>query len=271
MPGGTAAPLVDRELIRQFRSWVLEASGVKEPTVLAINLEGRFPSAAALVELIVPLGEVARAQTLGPLAVVLCTTDEGVRQTVRAVAFTQDLALYLAPAVDRLAEAEPVGPLTPSDQHTLEVLRGLGGRATVATFAGATGLEAPAATNRLMNVQKKGMVHRVERSRREGVLFVDPRAATSFEDLADPTSGDYLVPEPLRRDVRALADMQGRDSGEARVSAWRELLTGNSEHLDADHQAMRAARERGDTAELARLAKRYTKKQAQARARRLSG
>src|SRR4051794_13633605 len=91
MPGGTAAPLVDSELIREFRSWVLEASGVKEPTVLAINLEGRFPSAAALMELIVPLGEVARARTLGPLAVVLCTTDEGVRETVRAVASSRHL------------------------------------------------------------------------------------------------------------------------------------------------------------------------------------
>jgi hypothetical protein len=269
-PGGTAGPLIDRRVMEEFRSWVLQPSGVTEPTVLAVNLEGRFPSPAVLMELVVPLGQVARARTLGPLAVVLCTTDESTRVVLRAVAQTQDLALYVAPSIERLSEAEPLGPLTPADQETLDVLRRLGGRVTVSNFAQATELEPSAATNRLVNVLNKGLVLRVERSRREGVLYLDPGAATPAEDPADPTSGDFSLPEPLRRDVKALAEMQGREPGALLATAWQEFITANKEQLAADHRELQDALKRGDTEQLAELSKRYAKKQAQARAERLS-
>jgi hypothetical protein len=270
MPDGTAGPLVDRGEMARFREWVLKPSGVEEPTVLALNLEGRFPSAPVLLELVVPLGQAARGRTLGPLAVVLCTADEGTRQVLRALAATYDLALFVAPSVDRLAEAEPLGALTSTEQETLEVLRQLGGRVTVANFAQATGLEPSAATNRLVNVFQKGFVHRVERPRREGILFVDPRAATPYEDPADPTSGDFSLPQPLRRDVRALAEMQGREPGALLASAWHEFLDTHKEQLSADHEQLREALKSGDKDELARFSKRYSKKQAEARAARLS-
>lgn len=269
-PGGTAGPLIDRALMAQFRSWVLP-SGVKEPTVLAVNLEGRFPSAGVLMELVVPLGQAARARTLGPLAVVLCTSDEGTRDVLRALAQSHDLALYVAPSPDRLSEAEPLGQLTVTEQETLDVVRRLGGRVTVANFARATELEPSAATNRLVNVFKKGFVHRVERSRRDGILFVDPRAATPAEDPADPTSGDFSLPEPLRHDVKALAGMQVREPGAALATAWQELLGAHKEQLATDHRELQEAMKRGDKEELARLSKRYAKKQAQARSERQRG
>jgi hypothetical protein len=269
MPGGTAGPLLDIDAVIDFRDNLLAPSGVREPTVLAINLEGRFPSPAVLMELVIPLGRVARSRTHGPLAVVLCTTDEAVRTIVRAVAETHDLALFLAPSADRLSEAEAVGTLTATERETLEILRRLGGRVTVASFAEASGLEPSAATNRLVNVAKKGFVHRVERPRREGLLFVDPRVGLPAEDPADPTSGDYHVPEALRRDVEALANMQQSESTEGLASAWRDLMETNRDQLAADHDALRQAMERGDEEEIANFAKRYSKKQATARANRV--
>jgi len=268
-PDGTVGLFLDRALMASFREWLLP-SGVSEPTVLALNLEGRLLSAPILLELVVPLGQAARGRTLGSLAVVLCTEDEGMRELLRSLAQTHDLALFVAPSVERLSEAEPLGSLTPTEYETLDVLQRLGGRVTVANFAQATGLEPSAATNRLVNVFQKGFVHRVERPRREGLLFVDPRAATPVEDPADPTSGDFLLSQPLRRDVRALADMQGREPGALLASAWHEFLDTHRDQLAADHDALRAAIKSGDKDELARFSKRYSKKQAEARAARLN-
>ena len=270
MPDGTAGPLVDRAAMARFREWVVQASGVKEPTVLALNLEGRFPSAPVLLELVVPLGRAARGRTFGPLAIVLCTEDNATREVLRALAETYDLALFVAPSAERLAEAEPLGSLSPTERETLEVLRRLGGRVTVANFALATGLEPNAATNRLVSVAGKGFVHRVDRPRRDGSLYVDPRAATPGEDPADPTSGDFSLSEPLRRDVKALAEMQDRESGAALASAWTDLLETHKDQFAADHEALRAAVKRGDKEELAQFARRYAKKQAATRAARLA-
>jgi len=270
MPGGTVGPLVDREQVARFREGLLAPSGVEEPTVVALNLEGRFPSGAALLELVLPLGHAARGRTLGPLAFVLCTEDAGTRDVLRALAETYDLAIFVAPSVDRLSEAEPLGALTATERETLEVLRRLGGRVSVGSFAHATGLEPSAATNRLANVSQKGFVHRVERPRREGLLFVDPRAAAPAEDAADPTSGDFSLPEPIRRDVKALADMQGQEPGALLASAWHEFLDSHKDQLAVDHDQLRAAMKRGDTDELTRFSKRYSKKQAAARAARLT-
>jgi hypothetical protein len=168
-----------------------------------------------------------------------------------------------------LAEAEAVGVLTATERETLEILRQLGGRVTVANFADASGLEPSAATNRLVNVAQKGFVHRVERPRRDGLLFVDPRVGMPAEDPADPTSGDYQVPDSMRRDVEALASMQQSEAGEGLASAWQELIATNKDQLSADHDALRQAMARGDQQEIANFAKRYSKKQAVARANRV--
>jgi hypothetical protein len=147
------------------------------------------------------------------------------------------------------------------------VLGRLGGRLTVANFAEETGLEANAATNRLMNVTQKGYVHRIERPGREALLFLDPRAARPPEDPADPTSADFSLPEPLRRDVQALAEMRELEPGEPLAAAWHEFFEARKEELEAEHASMREAIKRGDKEELARLARRFAKKQAEARAR----
>lgn len=261
----TTGPLDDVARIRRFRDDLVKPSGVTEPTVLVINLEGRFPSATVLVELIMPLAQSAKAGTQGPLAVVVCTREEAVRTVVRALAQSHDLPIFLASSPRELGEAEPAGSLTATERETLEVLHRLGGRSTISTFADKTGLEANAATNRLVNVLNKGFVQRVERPRRQGHLYLDPRAARPAEDPADPTSGDYGVPERVRSDVGALAEMQVREPGPLLANAWHEFLSEHGEYLAAEHERLAELVKRQDHEGLAEVARRYAKKQARAR------
>jgi len=261
----TTGPLLDVAQIRQFRNDLLMPSGVSDPTVLMINLEGRFPTAGVLVELIMPLAQAARAGTYGPLAVVVCTQDESVRTVVRALAQTHDLPMYLAPSPRELGEAEPAGSLTPTERETLEVLHRLGGRTTISTFAQATGLQSNAATNRLVNVLNKGFTQRVDRAGRQGQLYLDPRSARPAEDAADPTSGDFGVPEPVRRDVRALTEMQVREPGPYLANAWREFLAEHPAYLAAEHERLAQIVKDKNADALAEVGRRYAKKQAQAR------
>jgi hypothetical protein len=209
---GTAGPLVDStEITRFLARWL--PSGVSRPTAFAIDLEGIYLSPGALRELLVPLGKASRAGTYGALAVVICTSDSGTVEVARALAVAEHLALYAAPSPRRLAEAQPLAPLTPTERETLEVLRRLGGNVTVATFARETGLAPSAATNRLVNVAEKGLVHRTERSRRQGVLFEDPRAATP----GDPW------PEELERELEVYAKVTGASPHDLLVAAWSEF------------------------------------------------
>jgi len=264
----TTGPLDDVAAMRKFRDELVMPSGVTEPTALVINLEGRFPSPGVLLELILPLAQAARAGTYGPLALVVCSQDEAVRTVVRALAQMHDVAIFLARSPSELDQAEPAGQLTPTERETLEVLHRLGGRTTVSTFAGATGLESNAATNRLVSVLDKGFVQRVERPRRQGQLFLDPRAARPAQDPADPTSGDFNVPEEVRSDVLALAEMQSREPGPLLSEAWLEFMTKHGGYLAAEHERLADLVKQGDEEGLADVGRRFAKKQAQARRKR---
>lgn len=264
----TTGPLDDVPAIRRFREGLVEPSGVTEPTVLVVNLEGRFPTTSVLMELILPLAKAARAGTHGPLALIVCTPDDYVRTVLSAVAQMHEVAIFVAPSPSQLDDAEPVGSLTPTERETLDVLHRLGGRSTIATFAKATGLEANAATNRLVNVVHKGFVQRVDRPRTQGQLFLDPRVASSAEEPADPTSADFEVPEPVRRDARALAEMQVREPGSFLANAWQEFLAQHGDYLAAEHERIADLVKRGDKERLAEVGRRDARKHAQARRKR---
>ena len=263
----TTGPLDDVAKIRRFRDEELVVpSGVSEPTTLVLNLEGRYPTPSVLVELVLPLARAAKAGRYGPMTLVVCTQDDGARTVLRALAEAEDVPMFVAPSPRELDEAEPIGSLTLTERETLEVLHRLGGRSTIATFAQEAGLEANAATNRLVNVMNKGFVQRIERPRRQGgQLFLDPRAARPSEDPADPTSGDFEAPEPVRRDFRALAEMQAREPGAYLANAWQEFLSEHRDYLAAEHERLAGLVKRQDKARLAEVGRRDAKKQAQAR------
>lgn len=221
----TTGPTVLADDVTRFRELqVVHPSGVGQPTVVTLDLVGWTPPVAALVELVVPLAQGARSRSLGPLAVVVCTDDPSTRDVLRALAETYDLALFVAPAPDRLGEAEPFGLLTETERETLAVMQRLGGRVSVAKFADATGLAAPAATNRLVGVVQKGFLQKVDRPGPSGAMFLDPRAAIAVQEAA----ADQL-PAAVQHEVQIFAAVAGRKP--------EELLATASAEYTAEHQS----------------------------------
>lgn len=199
--GPTAA-----EQIASFREiQVVNPSGVSEPTLVTLDLTDWVPTVEALVELVVPLARNMRSGALGPLSLVVCTADGATREVLRALATADDLALFVAPAPERLAEAEPFGRLTETERRTLETLHSLGGAVSVSAFAEATGLAAPAATNRLVSVADKGFVRKLDRPRPAGALFIDPRSAIVAHELP------VALPPAVRHEIDIFAAVAGHD------------------------------------------------------------
>jgi len=214
----STGPTVLADDVARFRELqVVHPSGVGQPTVVTLDLAGWEPSVPALVELIVPLAQGARSRSLGPLALVVCTDDPSTRDVLRALAETYDLALFVAPAVDRLGEAEPFGLLTETERETLAVMQRLGGSVSVAKFADATGLAPTAATNRLVSVVQKGFLQKVERPRPAGAKYLDPRAALVIDEAA----GEQL-PAAARRELEIFAAVAGLRPEELLAAAHAE-------------------------------------------------
>lgn len=220
----TRPPTGEQSEIARYREQIVNPSGVKQPTIVALDLEGMIPSVAELVELVVPLAQGARAGSLGPLSLVVCTSNPPTRDVLRALAETYDLALFVAPSASRLTEAEPFGALTPTERETLEVMHRLGGNVTVAKFAEATGLGPSAATNRMVAVQQKGFVQKLERPRAAGSVFLDPRGGIP----ANAAQGELTA--PVRRELEIFAAVRGRRPDELLAEAVAEY---RAEHGDA--------------------------------------
>ncbi len=264
--GPTVGLWHDVNRIREYRDALVAPSGTEEPTVLALNLEGRFPTPGVLTELVIPLAKAANSRRFGPIILVICTPDEATRTVLRALAETSNVTFYVAHSSKDLSAAEPVGSLTQSDFDTLDILRRLGGRATVSAFSSMSGLAASAATNRLVGVLNKGLIERVDRPRDRGNLFLDPRAAIPSEEPADPTSTDFAVPEAVRRDVAALMRAQV-DEPEIVVEAWKEFLTKHRDYLSEEHKVIADSITHGDHEAISETGRRYARKQANARRR----
>lgn len=90
-----------------------------------------------------------RGQRSTEVVLVVSTSQPAVSRVVSMLATALDVTLYLTPAADRLAEAKPVGRVTPTDLESLSTLRDLGGRVTASQFAEAASIEPTAAGNRL--------------------------------------------------------------------------------------------------------------------------
>jgi DNA-binding MarR family transcriptional regulator len=212
------------ELAQYRDQQLVHPSGVERPTIVALDLEGRIPSVADLDQLVVPLARAARAGSLGPLALVVCTSNPPTRDTLRALAQQFDLALFVAPSLERLTEAEPYGALTPTERETLDVMHRLGGTVTVAKFADATGLGPSAATNRLVSVQQKGFVQRVERPRAAGSIYLDPRDAIEAQVGVQPG-----LPYTLVRELEIFSAIRGCRPDELLAEAVAEYRVDHGE------------------------------------------
>lgn len=227
--------VLDPGWIAAYRDALVKPSGVQEPTVLAIDLEGRFPLAEVIHELVVPLAQAANSGRLGPLVVVICTPSAKLRDTLAALAEKHKLALFVAPSADRLGEAEPIGDLTSTERQTLDKVHHLGGSVSVSAFAKAAGLTAPAATNRLVNVLQKGFMQRADRPRTEGVLYMDPRAAVLANEVPPQ------LPPSLSRELDIFAAVAGRSRDDLLTSAWSDWVQHGADATEQTPQALAQA------------------------------
>jgi hypothetical protein len=164
-----AAELRDREL---------PPSALPGPTTIVLDLADLRPTPRALKELIVPLGQRMRGGVYGDMKLVVAGAGEADEEVINLLAEKYDFPLFLArtSSSEDVEAARPAGDLTSSEVETLDKLRDAGGGATVAGLAGVFGLGATAVNNRLLNLERKGYVYRLRRSKRSGDLYIDPRA-----------------------------------------------------------------------------------------------
>jgi hypothetical protein len=157
--------------------------------VAVLDLSGKQFTPASLRALIGALGQGLRGGVYGDLKLVLVVTDDAVREFIALMAREYGWPIYVATSTDPrdVEEAEPVGGLTEAELETLREVQALGGWATVANLAALLDLEASAANNRLVNIERKGYLYRFKRPRRAGDLFIDPR--TRQEAFVPPAAG----------------------------------------------------------------------------------
>jgi hypothetical protein len=215
--------LSDPALAGGLRDHELPPTAFSFPWTAVLDLRDTILTPSALRELIVPIGQRLRGGVYGELRLVVATEDDAVAEFVGLLAREHELPLFVArsSAAEDVALARPVGDLTAAERDTLQQLHGLGGVASVAWFAQVAGMEPSAATNRLVNLHRKGYVHRLPRNRRQGDLFFDPRASTDVIPVAEPS--------PMMREA---LQAQGIDSDPYDTS--RVVLEGESAQRAAE-------------------------------------
>jgi MarR family len=197
--------LSDPDLAMHVLSDLVPETGNPGPHLAILDLRGKLLSPASLRELIVPLGQGIRGGAYGDLKLVVAASDPAILEQIGLLAREHSLPIYLSSSQEPhdVEEATPVGDLTPAELETLNQLRQLGGMATVSRLAEMMNLEATATTNRVVNVEKKGYVHRIRRGRQQGDLFVDPRTrrqavAGAEIDPGIPGMREALLDEGIR-------------------------------------------------------------------------
>lgn len=233
----TAGPLTSSPEYARFIDRLIAPTGARVPTALVVNLEGRFPSASVVFDLVVRLGKEVTSRKHGEMSLVLATPDPALASVIRALAEANDVSLFVAQSVDDIESAEPVGRLTAADLETLRVLSELGGRASVGSLAKAAAIDHTAAGNRLATLDKKQLVLRVDRPKRQGNVYLDPRiaSASARDEPLDPLSPDANTPSSVVIDARALASLQRTEKPKAVAEGWREFLEKHADEMARQH------------------------------------
>ncbi len=246
---------------------VIKPTGVHEPTVLVLNLEGRPPTPAGTYQLVVEIGQQIKSGAWKHLVVVLASSDSSLKAVAQALAETHELPIFWTSSVNDVSQAEPLGRLTPADKETLAALRRYGGRATVGLLAEAIGADHTATGNRVSSLDRRHLIFRVDRPRPSGHLYMDPRIADSGAVSTAPNPSGALVSSSLQSDVAALAVMQKVAHPDELAAAWREFLSKHHEELARTHERAQDLVGRGDQVGIAAMARTHAGIKARNRAR----
>ena len=154
------------------------------PMLGVLHMDAARPTPGVLRNLVVTVGEDVKAGRYGNFSLFICSEDEDTRSVIGDVAASSNVALFVCSSTADLKDAEPVGVLTAKDRETLRLVSQAGGTVTALSFADQVNIEKTAAGNRLVSLQKKGFLQRVEQPHPSGDLFVDPRSVhlTSQKD-----------------------------------------------------------------------------------------
>lgn len=268
----------DRHQMAQYRDREFPPTATDWERVFCINLEGGFFSPGALMEMIVPIGQAVRGGVYGSAALVVVSSDDGTVAFLEALAQKHELPIFLSRSPDSpLSDARPVGALTTAEMETYGLIRSAGGEVTSSGVADLAGIEVNAAVNRLSALARKGYVHRVARSRREGDAYVDLLSAaeqriaatTTDTEPVSTSTEEFTIPENIREAIRAVATVQGSNPGEVLLTAWREFLDRHRDVLDEDSKEVRRMLKENDQQGLAAYANRHNRERAKRAASRI--
>jgi len=237
----TAGAFHDRRAAAACRDHYFPQTVAETPRVRFLNLEGAFVEIGALQEMLLPVCQGIRAGIYGKLAIGVITSDESVANFVSYLAKEYHVPLFVSNSIEEFSRhARPVGDLTQAEVETFDVVSSLGGMVTSAGLAEATGLEPAAAGNRLANVEKKGYVFRISRSRREGDLFmapnIEPHPAAPPQTAEAPSDSEFYIPAEIRDSVAALAERQGLTPEEVVAQAWSEYFARHRKELQEEFE-----------------------------------
>jgi hypothetical protein len=146
------------------------------PMIGILHLGKVRPTPVVLQHMLLSIGEDARAGRYGSFSFIVSTQDDATKNIVTDIAISRDLAIFLSTSSTKLDQAEPVGILTAKDRETLNLVLSAGGTVTAAEFAEKLGIEQTTAGNRLVALNRKGYLQRVERPHPIGDQFIDPRS-----------------------------------------------------------------------------------------------
>ena len=146
------------------------------PMLGVLHMGAARPTPRVLRDMVVTIGEDVKAGRYGDFTLFICSEDEDTRFVIGDIATSSNVAMFVCSSSMELDHAEPVGVLTIKDHETLRLVSEAGGTVTSLAFADHVGIEKTAAGNRLVSLQKKGYLQRVERPHPAGDLFVDPRS-----------------------------------------------------------------------------------------------
>ncbi len=146
------------------------------PMIGILDLAKLRPTPIVIRNVIVTIGEDVRAGRYGNFTFVVSSEDDATRSVLSDIASAQNLAMFVSTSPSHLDQAEPVGDLTVKDRETLSLVLQAGGTVTAAKLAEQLGIEQTTAGNRLVALNKKGYLLRVERPHPVGDQFFDVRS-----------------------------------------------------------------------------------------------